>query len=165
MPKRPPESFFSSAGSLAALAPDVPMADAAAGASLTAYVVQLRLLHPPQPGRIGRVKLGQVEADDLGAAQPGAKDQVHDRPVAQRPGVPVHWGYLAAAVAAAVELVEALEPVQHVLDGPQLRTGKGADRRSRKASPGPSSRVTVVQQPGGACTMIQEKRCRVPELV
>ena len=27
MPKRPPESFFTSAGSLAALAPDVPMAD------------------------------------------------------------------------------------------------------------------------------------------
>jgi hypothetical protein len=61
--------------------------------------------------------LGQVEAGDFGAAQPGAQDQVHDGPVAQRPGVPVHGRRgVAAAVAAAAQLVEPFDPVEHVLD-------------------------------------------------
>src|SRR5271165_3487034 len=66
----------------------------------------------------------RFEAGDLGAAQPGAQDEVHDRPVPQRPGVPVNGGRLAAAVAAPVELVEALDPVQHVLHCPHLRVGE-----------------------------------------
>jgi hypothetical protein len=46
---------------------------------------------------------------------PGAQNEVHDRPVARRPGMPVNGGRMAAAAAvaaAAVELVEALDPVQ-----------------------------------------------------
>jgi hypothetical protein len=82
---------------------------------------------------------------------PVPKYEVHDGPVTPRPGVPVHCGRLvAAAVAAAVQLVEAFDPVQHVLDRPHLRLGKGADLRSRKAEQVDLlSRVAVAQQSGG----------------
>jgi len=124
--------------------------DAAAGAALAAYAVQLRFLPPSQPGRVGRVKLGQVEAGDLGAAQPGAQDEVHDRPVAQWPGMPVNGGRLAAAaVAASVEPVEALDPVQHVLHCPHLWAGERPDLRGgQRQRLDLLGRVAVPQQPG-----------------
>src|SRR5690348_4944034 len=107
--------------------------DRAAGSALPADVVQLGFLQAAQLCRRGGVELVQVEADDFGAAQPGAEYEVHDCPVAQRPGVPVHCGRLVAApVAAAIQLVEGLDSVQHVLYRPYLRPGKGADLRSRK---------------------------------
>ena len=45
--------------------------DRPAGAALAAYAVQLRLLHPPQLGRIGRVKLGQADLPFGGVKRSG----------------------------------------------------------------------------------------------
>ncbi|MGA5759480.1 hypothetical protein [Nonomuraea bangladeshensis] len=56
--------------------------EGAAGAALAAYAGQARLLGLPQPVDLGRLQLVQVQADQLGAAQPGAEQQVDDGPVA-----------------------------------------------------------------------------------
>ena len=57
----------------------------------------VRLHPPPGASRSSSPSRPQVEAGDLGTAQPGAQDEVHDRPVPQRPGMPVNGGRLAAA--------------------------------------------------------------------
>lgn len=71
------------------------------------------------------MELVQIEADDRGAAQPGPEDEVHNRPIPQRPGMPVHGGcLLTAAVAAAGQPVEAFDPIQHVLEGRFLKRSR-----------------------------------------
>lgn len=74
---------------------------------------------------------------------------MHDGPVAQGPGVPVHRRSAAAAVAAAVQRVESLDPVEHVLNGPHLRSGqrpylRGGEPQRVDLLGG----VAVAQQPG-----------------
>jgi hypothetical protein len=63
--------------------------------------------------------------------------------------VPVNRGRVVTAVAAAVELVKALDPVQHVLCRPHLRSGErpdlGGGQPQRLDLLG---RVTVVHHPG-----------------
>ena len=60
--------------------------DCAAGAALAPDIVQPGLLHPLEFVWLAGVQLGQVQAGDFGAAQPGAEDEVHDGPVPQGPG-------------------------------------------------------------------------------
>nr|WP_240974018.1 hypothetical protein [Nonomuraea sp. FMUSA5-5] len=52
------------------------------GAALAAYAGQARLLGLAQPVGLGRLQMVQVQADQFGAAQPGAEQQVDDGPVA-----------------------------------------------------------------------------------
>ena len=56
---------------------------------------------------------------------------------------------IAAAVAAAVQLVEPLDPVEHVLDGPYLRSGERPHLRGGQPQRiGLLGGVAVAQQPG-----------------
>jgi len=81
---------------------------------------------------------------------------VHDRAVPQRPGVAVDLALaiaIAAAVtvAAAAEPVEALQPVQHVLDGADLRDRQGAAQlwKSLFGLSAQSRELYVYQVPAG----------------
>jgi hypothetical protein len=59
-------------------------------------------------------------------------------------------------MAAAVQLVEALDPVQHVLDRPYLRSAEHPDLRCGQPQRlDIVGRIAVAQQPGGVCTVIQ----------
>ena len=65
-------------------------------------------------------------------------------------GVPVHRRHPAAAVAAPVQLVEALDPVQRVLHRAHLRSGERPDLRGgQRQRLDLLGRVTVAEQPGG----------------
>ncbi|WP_243726920.1 hypothetical protein [Actinocrispum wychmicini] len=72
----------------------------------------------------------QVQADQFRAAQASAQQQLDHGSVPAWPGVPVRgWRLAAAVVAAALEAVESLQSVEHVLDRADLRLRQRAGRR------------------------------------
>ena len=106
------------------------------------------------------VELGQVEAGDFGAAQPGAEDEVHDGPVPQRPGVPVHGGRLSPP--------RWRRPFSwwkpSIRSSTFLTVRTCAPASARTCGAGSRSGSTFLvgspwrSSPAGACTVIQENR-------